>query len=228
MAKASASTDEKPRLSETGYGLATVLDAVERDNPEAFKQIALALKQIAPHVEALRVGRSVIISDTVEELPDGSEHTVTKRVRGERIRFLTKSAGELAAGAISEGTLLALGIITLASTEGSTILLEDLDRGLHPKAQQALISTLREVMNLHPDLQIIATTHSPYLLEHLESREVRLAFMNEDGASIWAPLEDHPDWPRWQELMSPGEFWSSVGERWVGNGTSGAADRDRR
>ncbi len=90
------------------------------------------------------------------------------------------------------------------------------DRGLHPKAQRDLVVQLRKLLERDPELQIIATSHSPYLVDHLEPQEVRLSTVLPDGTIRFAALTDHPDFERWKEAMRPGEFWSTVGEQWVG------------
>lgn len=64
-------------------------------------------------------------------------------------------------------------------------------------------------------LQIVATTHSPYLLDYVEADEVLLTSLGDDGYAAVKPLTEHPDYERWKDVMAPGEFWSTVGERWI-------------
>jgi hypothetical protein len=67
----------------------------------------------------------------------------------------------------------------------------------------------------YSDLQILATSHSPYLLDHLEADEVWLTNLDENGCTVARRLSDHPEHDEWSDEMSPGEFWSYVGESWV-------------
>jgi predicted ATP-dependent endonuclease of OLD family len=97
-------------------------------------------------------------------------------------------------------------------------LLDDLDRGLHPKAQLDLVSYLRGLLESQPNLQIIATTHSPYILDRVTSDEVRLVTLGDDGWAVCGRLQDHPEFERWKEEMTPGEFWMMFGEKWLNNG----------
>jgi hypothetical protein len=39
--------------------------------------------------------------------------------------------------------------------------------------------------------------------------------LNDDGSAMCKPLTDHPDFERWKESMSPGEFWSTFYEDWL-------------
>jgi len=47
-------------------------------------------------------------------------------------------------------------------------------------------------MREFPELQIIATTHSPYLLDQLRPEEVRLLALDEAGRSVCGSLTAHP------------------------------------
>jgi len=125
--------------------------------------------------------------------------------------------GALLAHQVSEGTLLVLGLLAglYASGRPNLVLLDDLDKGLHPKAQRDLISLLREFLDKNPDLQILATTHSPYMLDSMEPSEVRMTFLREDGTTVCAALASHPKFEKWKDEMAPGEMWSLFGEKWV-------------
>jgi hypothetical protein len=78
-----------------------------------------------------------------------------------------------------------------------------------------LVGVFRGLIRQNPDLQIIATSHSPYILSKLEWNEVRVTGFKADGSAICARLEDHPEVERWREAMTPGEFWSHIGDDWV-------------
>ena len=74
---------------------------------------------------------------------------------------------------------------------------------------------LRGLLDQKRDLQVITSTHSPYLLDRMRPEEVRLTTRQADGSVACARLDEHPDFQRWKEAMTPGEFWSMVGEKWV-------------
>ena len=142
---------------------------------------------------------------------------VFKTFTGEEIRLDFVGAKDVPASMVSEGTLIVLGILSVlvGPNRPKLLLLDDLDRGLHPKAQRELIGQLRSIQQLDPELQIVATSHSPYLLDNLGAREVRLTALQADGSTACARLDEHPDFEKWKDEMAPGEFWSLVGESWV-------------
>ena len=45
-------------------------------------------------------------------------------------------------------------------------------------------------------------------------RRVPLA-ADEAGNVVIDGLTAHPDYDRWKDVMLPGEFWSTVGEKWL-------------
>lgn len=120
------------------------------------------------------------------------------------------------ASQVSEGTLLVLGL--LAALHGpdrpNLMLLDDLDRGLHPRAQKELIALLRGLLETNQELQVLASTHSPYLLDCMETNEVRMTHL-QDGATVCAALASHPKFDKWKDEFSPGEMWSLFGEKWL-------------
>jgi predicted ATPase len=131
--------------------------------------------------------------------------------------FDTVGADSLPAQQVSEGTLLVLGLLAALHAPGrpSLVLLDDLDRGLHPRAQKELISLLRGLLETNPDLQILAATHSPYMLDCMETNEVRMTVLRDDGATVCAALASHPKFEKWKDEMAPGEMWSLFGEKWL-------------
>ncbi len=119
---------------------------------------------------------------------------------------------------ISTGTLHALALLTLLQSlagRSALVLIDDIDQNLHPRAQAELVVVLRAVLDANPGLQIVATGHSPYLLDHMQPDEVRLMALDDQGLGHVASLTEHPEFERWRGVMLPGEFWSSVGDAWV-------------
>jgi predicted ATP-binding protein involved in virulence len=94
------------------------------------------------------------------------------------------------------------------------VILDDIDRGLHPKAQRALIQQLTEIADSCAGVCLIVSTHSPYILDEVPAEAVRVvrAF---DGATQLRALVDHPAWQEWKSSMTSGEFWTYVGEDWM-------------
>jgi hypothetical protein len=75
---------------------------------------------------------------------------------------------------------------------------------------------------MDPELQIVATSHSPYLLDHFDAADVLVTALTADGSTACAPLSAHPDYDRWKGTTQAGELWSFLGEDWIAKQPSAA------
>lgn len=184
-----------------GEGLSSVLAGLYLERPERFSKIIDRLKAVVPSLLNIRVKRVPV------------EPTIV----GYELLFDMKGAEGIPAIAVSEGTLLTLGLLTALSMKDTpqVVLIDELERSLHPKALGELVQQIRRLQEQDPTLQVVATSHSPYLLDHLQPEEILLTSLSEEGHAVVRPLTQHPDYERWKDLMAPGEFWSTVGEGWI-------------
>lgn len=176
-----------------------------------------------------RLGNSAkldLIRDHLREVVPAVKEIKIKLLDGWfRLEFDTNSAMDVPVEHMSDGTVFALGLLTALSFVGDAsalVLIDDIDQGLHPLAQKELVGILRRIQESNPQLQIVATTHSPYLVACVQPEEVLCMNVGDDGLSRMAPLTSHPDYQRWKQDMNPGEFWSLFGDRWVAENKTAA------
>lgn len=135
------------------------------------------------------------------------------------VYFVLEERGStrISSRSLSDGTLRFLGILValLTAPEGTTILLEEPDVGLHP----ARIHLLAEVLESIPrsrGIQVIATTHSPTLLAHLSADALAnvVAFDRdpETGGSVAARVGDLPSFAT---LRDSGERDHLIATGWL-------------
>jgi predicted ATPase len=88
--------------------------------------------------------------------------------------LVERSGERVSIRSASDGTLRILGtLLALRTAEpGSVILMEDIETGLHPTRIRLLVEYLQAVAR-ERRLQIIATTHSPTVLEWLDDETLR-------------------------------------------------------
>ena len=191
-------------MKANGRGLASALAFMALNQPDEFQIIQQYLRMVVPSIARVRFE------------PVTDEET---NFFGYQILFDFHGARGIPAHLASEGTILVLGLLTALMNKRylDLVLLDDIDRGLHPKAQREVVGLLRSVLKQTPDLQIVATTHSPYLVDCLRPEEVRLTTLGDDGTVSIASLVEHPDFDKWKDEMAPGEMWSLFGEKWVGD-----------
>src|SRR5512140_451873 len=219
LAQPSYSAALIPRIASDGEGLAAVLADMLITRPDDLGRIEQSLRAIVPSVQRIRLERAPVSSPELQQVTVNGQTTTSRIEReyvGHRIIFDMAGAPQLPAHGASEGTLITLGILTaIMSHRGPhLVLLDDLERAIHPRAIADLVTEMRGLLELFPDLQIIATSYSPYLIDQLAPKEVRLMIADERGV-MCAGLSDHPQIERWKEIMRPGEIWSMVGEEWV-------------
>lgn len=220
LAAPSYADTEEPVLGHDGEGLASVMAELATREPELKEAITEALRRVVPGVRRIRTERAAVVRAETEYITVGTERVPLRRDQrywGSRVLLDTTSGEAIPLHAASEGTVLTLGLMTIlyGSHRPRTLLMDDLDRALHPRVQQALVAVLREALQQNPALQIVATSHSPFLLDALEHREVRLTTLADDGSVLCAPLGEHPSFERWKNLVHPGELWSSELEDWL-------------
>ncbi|WP_158621610.1 AAA family ATPase [Corallococcus aberystwythensis] len=228
LAEASYSEAEIPRVEGNGSGLASVLAYLKLSHDETFSEIELSLKRIVPSVRRIRIERAMVEQNSLRTIALDEQKALVPEKRtlwGNRIVLDMQGAKGVPANAAGEGTLMVLGLLTvlMGPQKPRLVLLDDIELALHPTAQERLIAALRVIQAKDPELQIVATSHSPFILNYLKPEEVRMTFLTENGFARCEKLTAHPEFEKWKELMSPGEFWSTVGESWIGKVSASAS-----
>ena len=167
--------------------------------------------------------------DLIKALPEQNikELDFIDTPRGETMVRLIETLGgkdtAYDATLLSDGTLrvLAIGAAVLASPEGSLILIEGIDSGVHPSRAKRLLEHLARLATAR-NLQILLNSHNPALLEALPNNAIpHVVFCYRDpetGASHLTRLMDLPDYP---ELVAQGKvgqlLTSGIIERFAKN-----------
>lgn len=214
----------QPRMQPNGAGMADALSHLHGSQPDRFSIVATNLAKIIAGNPKIRFDRLTV------EQTELKQHTIDGRAvtmpefrsyAGVRLVLDFDGAPNIPASELSEGTLFALGILTAIAERPNLglLLLDDLDRGLHPTAQWELIDVLTALQtdaksSRGRELQILATTHSPLLLNRVPAENMRVCALTPDGPAC-RPLTDHPDFADFRDILDVGEFWSTVGESWI-------------
>jgi hypothetical protein len=220
LAESSVAESTEPTLGPDGSGLPTLFAHLAANDPERRDAIVDHLKRIVPGVRNVRVPKREIERIRVELVTDEDGVTSPRKVRTRRIEDVLEldlhEAGYLAADDVSSGTLTVLAILTLLHSPRcpKLLLLDEFERSLHPAALERFLEGLKTILNERPELQILATTHSPYAIDQVDAGDVVVLALDDQGHTQAQRLSEHTEFPSVRAL-SPGEFWSSVGEDWV-------------
>jgi predicted ATPase len=220
LAKAAYSDLIIPRVEFDGSGLAPTLDYLREADPEQFQYLEEMLQRIVPSVEKLGVRRAKVIVNRQRliQVDDISvPYEENQEMTGQEVVLDMNTGKRIPAHAISEGTMLALGLLTVLinPTQPNLVLLDDVEQGLHPKAQRELIAVFKEIIQQNNNLQIIFSTHSPYIVDELTPSQVHVLSNNNSGVTRCKRLDEHPDVEWAKQTLTTGEFWDAEGEDWV-------------
>ncbi len=191
-----------------GTGLAAVLDGMRDEAPEHFKAIESQLGEWLPEFDRILFDR-----------PNQGSKSVALRTRD--------GQHKVSAEDLSHGTLIALGLLTLAyhPNPPSLVALEEPDRGMHPHLLRQIKDTLYRLS--HPDscgerreaIQVIATTHSPYFLDLFRESPKEIVVANKVGLDVeFTRLADQRDF---RDIL--GE--AAIGEAWFSGVLGGVPSR---
>lgn len=194
--RAPSAITASPALQSDGTGLAAILDHLRDEFPAAYKKIETDFKMCVPEVEEIRLRKI-----------GAGQKTVLLKERGFVEPF---SAGE-----ISDGVLLLLALLCCINMQPrpSLILLEEPEHGVHPRRLKDivdLLGSLTEQRGSEPPVQILLTTHSPYLLDQFKDElDAVLVCEKTDHGTTVKPARDLIEKMGGMHGSPLGELWYS-------------------
>jgi predicted ATPase len=138
--------------------------------------------------------------------------------RVQLVALLRDQKDQISAENLSQGTLYVLATLALAFDPAppSIICLEEIDRGIHPRLLREIRDALYRLSypksfgEKRAPVQIVATTHSPYLLDLFKDHPEEVVIAQKEGQE--ARFERLVDRPDFRELLSEGplgDIWFS-------------------
>ncbi|HEY0380432.1 MAG TPA: ATP-binding protein [Pyrinomonadaceae bacterium] len=186
-------------LQSNGLNLAGVLDNLRDSEPERFDELNKELGRWLPEFDRI-----------LFETP----------AQGQRSLMLRTRQGQhwIRATNLSHGTLYALAFLTLSYLPNppSIVCFEEPERGIHPR----LFREIRDAMYrlCYPEdfadkrqpVQVIATTHSPYLLDLYKEHPEEIVISNKDSDGVhFERLAEKPNIEDFLQDAPLGEVWYS-------------------
>jgi predicted ATPase len=156
--------------SPSGAQLAGVLDYLRDEHEPRFQSIRRAIAQWLPEFDDVGV-----------RVPGN----------GQKVFWLRTAKGQhhIEAGDLSHGTLFAMALLALANLPEppSLVALEEPDRGIHPRLMRHLQEAMYRLSfpenygDPRAPVQVIATTHSPYLLDLYKDHPEQVVIAQKKG-----------------------------------------------
>ena len=191
----------KPQVAigDDGRDVVGVLSGIRDQHPERFEELVDELRRWLPEYDNL-----------LFNTPLDGQKSVAMRTRVGR--------HAVPAADLSQGTLFALALLTIAylPTTPDIIAIEEPDRGIHPRLLREVRDALYRLAypesfgESRPPVQVIATTHSPYLVDLFKDHPEEVVLAQKQGLN--ATLTRLTDQPNWEEIIHDaelGELWYS-------------------
>jgi predicted ATPase len=187
-----------PRLEVTGANLAAFLDHLLRKDRRRFDAIQQTLRERVPGLEEVSI-----------TTPSKASRAITLKIEG---------GFEIAGQRLSTGVRMLFFFVALAHhpEPPDVALIEEPENGVHPRRLKDIVEMLRGMtegkLSGH-ETQIILTTHSPYLLDHVRPPGDRvLVFRREADGRRTATQADDARLREFLDEFMLGEVWFNQGE----------------
>ena len=230
---------QEPQMDASGYGLPSILSILASTAPEdpRYQEIKKYLREAIPQIANFGImpvpvrvrlttaKQNAQWDDDLRYDQDSKwdsfvEKTQYIEVTGQSLYFELKNHKnrKIPASLMSDGVLLILGYLTLVYTtkHPAILLVEEPENGIHPKLLRFVTELLRGLSRgldaTTPPVQIIMTTHSPYLLDWTAPEEAYIFQKDQESASTITPMAKIEGI---KELLSDsmlGELWTNWGE----------------
>jgi len=197
ISRPESAAQSDPFVRENGEGVTQVIERLSEEGSPAFDAI----------LSQLRSAISAIESITLRTLPPGGKKTLMLQEHG--------LSGKTPLSDVSEGTRLVLALLTALHQKEppKLILIEDIDRALHPRLYERLVRIIDQIVR-DTGVQIIATSHNPYLIDEFQDNPEAVVLVEKaNGMSTLANLDDRLKVIDWDsptvDEMPLGQMWFS-------------------
>lgn len=181
---------QRIQLASDGSNVAEYLIDLRERSPSAFEQITHALRYVLPYA-----------SDVEPKVLDAGI------IRRSYVQLL-ESKYEIPGWLMSSGSLRVLPLIAtlLDPDPPPVVFIEEVENGLDPRTVGLVVDLMRSAAKSGCS-QIIATTHSPYLLDMLDLDDVLLCERGEKGPEFSWP-GSRVEMQAWRDNFMPGRLYT--------------------
>ncbi len=186
-------------LAPNGHNLSAVLAGMRERSPEAFANLTAEVLRLTPEFSGI-------------DFATGPGNTVSLGL------VLGNGGAMIMADSLSQGTLYLLAMLSLAFDPAppAVVCIEEIDRGVHPRILREIRDTLYRLSYPadfgldRPPVQVIATTHSPFLLDLFREHPEEVVITHKRGAvGTFHRLADRTDLAELMQEGSLGDMWFS-------------------
>jgi predicted ATPase len=141
----------------------------------------------------------------------GQDLQVVQTSELERVVYLTLTERDFKVPGwlLSTGTLRLMALLALLRHPDppAVLVVEELENGLDPRTVAVILEAIRLAVE-DKRTQVIATTHSPHLLNLALLQHIVFVERNDKGEPIFHRPSDNKDVRRWSKRFAPGELYT--------------------
>lgn len=181
---------QRVQLASDGSNVAEYLIDLRERSPTAFEEITYALRYVLPYA-----------SDVEPKVLDAGV------IRRSYVQLL-ESKYEIPGWLMSSGSLRVLPLVAtlLDPDPPPVVFIEEIENGLDPRTLGLVVDLMRSAAQSGSS-QIIATTHSPYLLDMLDLDDVLLCERGDKGPEFSWP-GSRAEMQAWRQSFMPGRLYT--------------------
>lgn len=172
-------------LEKDASNIATVLANIQKNSSDDVDEIIETMQLLIPSLENISIKKEKLINKMVSTFKEsGSKSTFPARL-------------------VSDGTIYALSILAIIySNKNGIIMIEEPERGLHPKAISELVEFFREKSEQFP---IFINTHNEAIIKKAKPDELFIISKEEGKTKLFNVLQQFPKLDYTQ--MDLNEMW---------------------
>ncbi len=183
-------------------------------DPEQFKMTndqGLGLPSVMEDIGRISPEEGIALQEAFRKRFPSYKKVTVARPRLNALRFITALGAEFSAGAVSDGVMMSLAFLVLCHKPCSPkiLLIEEPENSVHHASLKDIVDTLKQ-LSKEKNVQIILTTHSPYLVDLVEPEEVQVFEKRDDGTVSAKPLTEFPNVVEMKKHFMTGEIWTST------------------
>lgn len=177
------------RLARDGSNVAEFLLELRELDQAAFEGIVEALSFVLPYARDL-------------------QPAVTSELERKAWLQLSEAGFKVPGWMLSTGTLRLLALLALLRHPNPPplIVVEEIENGLDPRTIGMLVEEIRNAITLKRT-QVIATTHSPYLLDLLALEHLILVERDDSGEPKFSRPDEDASLKAWRDRFAPGQLY---------------------
>lgn len=178
------------RLARNGSNIADFLLDLRRQDQNAFDGIVETMSYVLPYAKDI-------------------QPSVTSEIERKAWLQLTEADFKVPGWMLSTGTLRLLALLALLRHPNppSLIVVEEIENGLDPRSIHLIVEEIRNAV-IDGTIQIVLTTHSPYLLDLLTLDHLVLVERDAKGQPRFIRPADNENLQRWATEFAPGKLYT--------------------